>query len=383
MSNTNNQSKIKLLHIAFVGGGVDIAIRLINTNIDPDKFNIHVIREEEHKTYYNKNEESITSSIISVRRNIGFTDISRAIELYRKVKKIKPDIVHVHSAKAGILGRLVTFFLGIKTFYTPHAFSYLSASSNIKRKVFLSFERLSRLFFTKVKIIACSPSEKNRAIQEVGFSPNKVLLFNNSIPEISIKDSNSNSYIKTKKRYICTIGRPSFQKNLAVMIHVLTEMHSRGFKEHLIILGVGQYAPDIEVIKALIKENKLENYVTLVPWISRDEALSIVNNAEIYISTARYEGLPLSVIEAMALGIPVVASNVDGNKDLITEGVHGFLIDNFNITEFADRIIKLLTDKEMSILFSKNLINEYKKNYTSSKNIGKLEKIYLNNKTRR
>ncbi len=369
--------KTKLLHISFAGGGVDISIRLINKNLDPTKFEIHVIRETEHTPYYNKTNNIIPSDIIPVKREISFTDVKNIILLWKLTKNINPDIIHVHSAKAGILGRIMGQFLGVKIFYTPHAFSFLSTPNNAKRKIYLLIEKIVKVFSRKSKIIACSLSEYYRAIENIGYPKEKVKLFNNSIPKIIKSSLIVPKSINLPSRYICTIGRPSYQKNLIVMIKVLKDLHLNGHKETLVIMGVGFYSPELENIKKTISKFKLVDYVILLPWVKRNEALGILNKSLLYISTALYEGLPLSIIEAMALGVPSVISDVDGNKDLIINHHNGYLIKDMDITEFSKKITLLLNNNKQRNIFSIQVKKDYNSNFDSKKNISKLETIYL------
>lgn len=368
--------KIKLLHIAFAGGGVDIAIRLIITNLHAQQFNLSVLREAEHNEYYDKEGEVISSQILQVDRSIGFSDFKNIIKLLSIVKTMSPDVLHLHSAKAGILGRVVGRILRIPSFYTPHAFSFLSAKKWYTRKFYIFIEKFVKMISYKSKIIACSISEYDRAINEIGFEDSDVELYSNSIPTIDINKLNLPNEFDLVSGYLCTIGRPSYQKNLLKMIEILQELHNQGLKKHLVILGVGYYSPDLDAVNELVREVGLSEYVVLYPWVERNQGLAILKNSSIYISTALYEGLPLSVIEAMALGVPSVLSNVDGNKDLIQDGENGFLIDNFDVNEFVEKIIILIHKKNIYDDFSENIVLNYKEKFDSNRNISKLSKIY-------
>ncbi len=373
-------NKIKILHISFAGGGgVDIAIRIINENINPSKFEIIIIREKEHELYVDKNGVNIASFVVPVKREISFSDFYYGIKLFRLIKRLKPDIIHLHSAKAGVLGRLIGMAITRNIFYTPHAFSYLSAENLIKRKIYLGIEKLIRILSPKSIIVACSMSEYNRAIQEVGYSKKNVQVYNNSIPKIDNNNLTMPEDISLPPDYLCTIGRPSYQKNLETMIEVLNGLHKINQPQYLVIMGIGFYSPEFEKIKNKTKEYGLERFITFLPWVKRDQALGILKNSSIYLSTARYEGLPISVIEAMSFGIPVVATQVDGNKDLVINNKTGFLIKEMNINEFVEKIKLILANKTLRKRFSSESIKQFIENYNSEKNINILEKIYVGN----
>jgi glycosyltransferase involved in cell wall biosynthesis len=356
-------------------GGVDVSLRLILENIDTDKFEniiIHGIKDSK-KDFYDKNSKKIKSYKISIIRNISvFKDLSAIINTYKILKKEKPHIIHAHSAKGGVIGRIAGFLLGINVLYTPQAFSYLSTNNKIKRNAFLFIEKLLKL--KNNYILASSLSEKTRAINEVGYKEENVILFNNSINLI-----NCSKKITIEKtwpdEYICTVGRPSYQKNIELMILVLYETR-KSINIHLVIMGVGHHSDKLENVKKLIKELNIGESVTLLDWTDRENIFSIIKNSKLYISTARYEGLPYSVIEALALSKSCVVSDCDGNRDLIQNDYNGYVIKNENVTEYAEKINSILMNEKLSGEFSKNALNSFNENYNIKNNISNLEDIY-------
>ena len=124
------------------------------------------------------------------------------------------------------------------------------------------------------KILATSESEKNRAIEDVHYSPKKVIVFNNCINEIS--DIKELSIPQTwPDEYICSVGRPSYQKNIELMIHVLSEV-VKIKKTHLVLMGVGHHSDKLEDVKSLINKLELEEYVTIIEWTERENIFNII-----------------------------------------------------------------------------------------------------------
>src|SRR5690606_3452684 len=175
-----------------------------------------------------------------------------------------------------------------------------------------------------------SESERQRGLKEVGYDQSKALLFNNSILPICLNDEDYKSPVDSMKipdEFICTVGRPSYQKNIEMMIEVVKVLHEKGCKLHLIVLGVGEYSPNIGAVESLIKKYGLEKNITLVKWMERSEVFKIIKKSKLYISTARYEGLPYSIIESLSLGKACVVTNSDGNRDLIQDSVNGYVVE--------------------------------------------------------
>lgn len=369
------KSKIKIAHVLHSVGGVDVSLRLILENIDNDKFEniiVHGIHDT-NVNFVDKIGDKVLNYRITIFRDISFfNDIKALMKTYTILKKERPDLIHAHSAKGGVIGRIVGKLLGIKVLYTPQAFSYLSTQNKVKRLLFLLIERT--LIFNNNVLLASSDSEKERAINEVGYPENKTLVFNNCVNEIVNTEE-----LKIKKtwpdNYICTVGRPSFQKNIELMIGVFNELN-KSQKTHLVVMGVGHHVGQLESVKKMINDLKMQADVTLLEWTNRSDVFNIIKNSKLYISTARYEGLPYSIIESLALSKPCVVSDCDGNRDLIKEGYNGFVIKNEDIKEYSVKILKLLNDKDMLEQLSKNAYKSFSDNFNMSKNIQNLEKIY-------
>lgn len=369
-------TKKKIVHLLHAIGGVDVYLRLVLENMNTNSFENFVIHgtKDTNKPFFDKNGNKVKEYIVSIFRDISIVNDTKSLfQTYKILRKEKPDLIHAHSAKGGIIGRIMGKILGIKVLYTPHAFSYLSSQNSVKRSFFLIIEKL--LANGNSLLLATSESEKKRAIEAVGYNPKNVLVFNNCIEPIT--KIQPLSMPKTwPERYICTVGRPSYQKNIEQMIQVLHEVNKE-VKIHLIVMGVGPVSGQLESVKNLIKELDMSTDVTLLNWTERTDVFNIINHSKFYLSTSRYEGMPYSIIESMALSKACVVSNCDGNKDLITDNYNGFVVDNDDLNGFKSKILKLLKDEELLDTLSKNAFNAYSENYNINKNISELESIYL------
>lgn len=368
--------KIKIAHILHSVGGVDVSLRLILENSNPSQFENIVIHGivDTKEVFYDKNKALIKDYKLPISREITVVnDLISIIKTYQIIKKENPDLIHSHSAKGGVIGRIVAILTGIPVVYTPQAFSYLSTNNNFKRMVFLLIEKL--LSKGNGTLLASSNSEMNRAIEEVGFKKESVLLFNNAIKPI--EEIDSLSIKKTwPNNYICTVGRPSYQKNIEFMIRVLFEI-KKTTTIHLVIMGVGPVSDNLDSVKNLIKELDMSTDITLLNWTKRTDVFNIINDAKFYISTARYEGLPYSIIESMALGTPCIVSDCDGNKDLIKNDCNGYLVKENDTADFSAKCIKLWNEAEIHAAFSKNAKKSFEQDYNILKKIVDLETIYL------
>lgn len=362
---------MKILHIGQLIGGLDIYIRntITYTNDSFEYVIVHGVSDKNQPII--KNKKRIKEYSISLYRELNFIrDLKGFWQILQIIKKERPDIIHCHSAKGGFIGRFAGFITGTKTFYTPHAFSFLSSPNKLKRQIFLTLEKMAKL---DSYLLACSNSEKDLGIKYVHYKKNKALVWSNSVP-----DAQNVKYPENKPStpYICYIGRPSYQKNPFFLINVINMVHKKHADILFYILGVGYYSPDLEKMKKMIIDYQLEKTVILLPWINHDEAMGYVKNSLFYLTTSRYEGLPLAVIEAMSLQKCIIASDVSGNKDCVQNNYNGFLLP-LEETLFANKINELIEDPYKRETLEKNSRTLFEEKFLIKKQIQNLEKIYI------
>jgi glycosyltransferase involved in cell wall biosynthesis len=293
--------RIKIIHILHSVGGVDTSLRVLIKSIDSSKFeNIVVHGKKDNSNFFDDSNNYVKEYELPIERDINLiNDLKSIIKAWKIIKREKPDLIHAHSAKGGLISNIVGFFLTSETvLHTPQAYSFLSTNNKIKRRVLVLIERL--LKNRKSILLASSNSELDRGIREVRYNKSKTALFNNCISPIKLdpKFSDLSSH-NLPMEYICTVGRPSYQKNIEMMIEVLKEIKKSIPNIHLVIMGVGLVSPNTENVKRLIKANGLESNTTMIEWIERERIFHIISKSKLYISTARYEGLPYAVIESL------------------------------------------------------------------------------------
>lgn len=337
---------MKIVHVmeCFAGGTFNFLVDLTSE-----------LSNEEHIVIYGTNRENTPKNFKELfNKNVKFIewktaqremkplkDIKALWELYTILKKIDNiDIIHLHSSKAGFLGRIGSFLLdkSSRTIYTPHAISFLRLDvSPKKRKIFIWMEKFASFFGGK--IVACSQSEKE-AIEEQGIK--NVTFINNGIKPLQIEKKVNTS----NKMTIISVGRLSIQKNPKLFNDIALEFNDNPNVQFI-------WCGDGELKSELTSPN-----IKCTGWIERKKLENYLANADIYLSTSLWEGMPLSVLEAMSIGIPLVLSNCIGNKDLIKG--NGFL---YNNKYACVRYIKYILQEDVIInklrLNNKNLFKKY------------------------
>lgn len=349
---------MKIVHVVecFAGGVFSFLSNLTNELDKEEYIVIYGINRDNTPSDFRKKFPPNTKFIPwkNASRSLNpLKDLKALWELYIILRRIDDiDIIHLHSSKAGFLGRIVSFLLGEskKTIYTPHAISFLRLDvSTQKRKIFIAMEKFASFFGGK--IVACSQSEKE-AIEEQGIK--NVTFINNGIKPLKIEKKVNIS----DKIIIISVGRLSIQKNPKLFNDIALE-----FKDNPNIQFI--WCGDGELKSELTSPN-----IKCTGWIERKKLENYLANADIYLSTSLWEGLPLSVLEAMSIGLPVVLSNCVGNKDLVEN--NGFLYKNKKMCMIS--IKKLLNDKALY----DNLGRYSKKFFKESFNLKSMATNYLN-----
>lgn len=374
---------MKVLHIGNLKSGIDTYVR--NTvALASDDFEFVIVNgaDDNSKPYMRHGKQVKTYSIDMYRALNPVKDMKAVMQAIKIIRKEKPDLVHCHSAKGGVIGRFAAFFTGTKVVYTAHAFSFLSAESSKKKKVFLLLEKIAKL---NSYLLACSGSERELGIKVVGFNEKKAFAWNNAVPDANeeltrnsqnsrISDS-SNPVPKEGERYITSIGRPSYQKNPLFMVEVAHGIHLKHPDIKFYLLGVGFYSPMLEDMKKLIQQYDMDDTFYLLPWLSHEETLKYVKGSMLYFMTSFYEGLPISVIEAMSLGKAIVASDVLGNKDSVKDGYNGYLLP-LDEKVFVEKMNELVENDDKRKAMERNSRVYFESDFFIDNRIKALEKIY-------
>lgn len=365
---------MKILHIGNLKSGIDTYVR--NTvALAGDGFEFVIVSgADDNSEPYVRHGSPLKQYTIDMYRALNpWKDAKAVVQAVKIIRKERPDLVHCHSAKGGVIGRVAAFLTGRKSVYTAHAFSFLSAESGKKRKVFLLLEKLAKL---NSVLLGCSESERLLGIEQVGYTEKKAFAWNNAIPRIDDRDIVEPAEEVRQERYIISIGRPSYQKNPLLMVEVMKRIHESHPDVKFYLVGVGFYSPMLEETERLISKYGLGECFVLVPWLSHAETLGYLKYAQLYLTTSLYEGLPIAVLEAMAMGKAVVSSDVIGNKDCVEDGCNGYLLPTDDADGFAEKVCMLLDNVELRKDMEHQSRKLFEERFLIDRRINELERVY-------
>ena len=274
-------------------------------------------------------------------------DLRTLYYLWKLNRQFKPDIIHLHSSKAGILGRLA--FPSKKVVYTVHGFDTV----RLANRKFLFLEKLMQKCCRS--IVAVSEYDRRNLIEE-NIKNNVSTVYNGTLPP-AVTDGLSFGIPSKYKKTILCIARVSYPKNSVLFMEVARLLPEYAF------VWIGNKEP---VEGAPDNAFFLGNITNAAIYCSL---------ADVFMLPSDYEGLPIVIIEAMSHGKPVVASNVGGISELVHNGVNGYALEN-KADVFADKIRYILEDSHVYESMSKASKTMYEKDFTVEKMAAEYKKVY-------
>lgn len=322
--------------------------------------------------------------------NLRF-DFKALIEILDYIKQEKPDIIHLNSAKAGVLGSLAAYFSHFwinqpKIIYTVHGWAFLEPISTIKKLIYLWAEKFSARF--RDVLIVLSEKEKSITLEKRLSHPAKI----NLIPH-GINYNAMSFFIREKSRNILsskiesnTLASDDFvvgtianlypTKGISCLIEaaklILKDRITQNKKIIFIVIGEGQERKNLE---SLIKSNGVENNFFLVGTIS--EAYKLFWAFDIFILPSVKEGMPYVILEAMSAGLPMVATRVGALPEMIENGISGTLIPPQNPEATKNAILELLNNPSKRSALGFQARKRLIENYDTNKMLQKTKNLYL------
>lgn len=263
-------------------------------------------------------------------------DILATFECLRAIRRFKPDIVHTHSTKAGLIGRVAARLAGNRVVFTAHGWSFTEGIADRSRRLAVFLEH----YAAKISdAIICVSEYDRRLALNLGVG-NEALLthIHNGVldvpPDMRAKHSAS---IPIK---IISVARLDAPKDHALLIDALATIKDLPWKLELI--GDGPLTESIRLKAAshgIVERVHFSGLCNDVP--------QRLAKADLFVLASGFEGFPLSILEAMRANLPVIASDVGGVSESVAEGTTGFLVPKGDKDALADRLRLLLCDPEL------------------------------------
>ncbi|MFQ5788784.1 MAG: glycosyltransferase family 4 protein [Thermodesulfobacteriota bacterium] len=364
--------KTRVLHIITrldKGGSAETTLLIVSL-MDHEKYDVflaHGLSLESNMSIMEKEAVALDISLAEAKgvrlftvpslvRRLSFkNDVLAFISIYRLIKRIKPHIVHTHTSKAGVLGRLAACLTGVPIIiHTPHGHVFHSYYGPIMTSIFVLAEKM--LSFMTDKIAALTNRERNEHLEEGISSIEKYVVIHSGVTldrlmnmSVDIKAGKKKYGIPQDCNVIGVIGRLVPIKGHKYLVSaakkIVKEFHNTVF----VFVGDGYLHARLERQAESIGVRK---NIIFTGW--KKDATEILVLFDILVLPSLNEGMGKVLVEGMALGKPIVASSVGGIIDLVKNGENGILVPPSDSNALGNAILQLIKNKNLAKELGKN-----------------------------
>ncbi|KKG11799.1 glycosyl transferase family 1 [Methanosarcina mazei] len=362
---------MKIVHVAEwsakSGGGFTAASNLVNSllKINP-KMDIHIVSFGDKNAVMTENGYTLHFIKLKLFPTSQYWYLPKILNA--KILEISPDLVHLHFTYPPY--SFITQ-LTIPVVITVHGLNSMRVKGSYPKSDYLNFRFILYPYFEKKalqrasRIINVSQWTKEKSDSVIGVNSKTVYIPNGIVYEkysnIKPRDLNHPS--------IFFAGRLVKLKNVDILIKALSIIKETNPDAHLYIAGSG---PQYQKLGSLSVEFNVDKNITFLNFISEDEMLKMYASVDIFALPSKFENCPMVLLEALAVGTPVVASNVGGIPQILDNGKYGLLAESGNVEDFAQKIITLIKNKSLRNELSekgKQRVKEYSWDDIASKTI--------------
>jgi glycosyltransferase involved in cell wall biosynthesis len=270
-----------------------------------------------------------------VRRPIRpLRDLAGLFELTRLLRRERPQILHASSSKAGVLGRCAAVVTRVPIrIFTVHGWAF-AAYSGLASRLYRLTDRLMEPLTTVT--ICVSERERTAGLEAGTCREDRTVVIRNAVDVAAAPRS---GHDRSTPR-LMAVGRLNAPKDFLTLVRALSQLREGSFEA--VVVGGG---PEREAVEAEIGRLGLERSVQLAG--ERGDVPALLAGSDVFVLSSRSEGLPVSVLEAMAAELPVVASDVGGLAELVVDGESGILVPPGDPESLAEALRRLIGDRDL------------------------------------
>lgn len=311
--------------------------------------------------------------VANLKREISLVyDLKAILNFIKIFKKEKFDIVHCHSSKAGLVGRIAARIAGVKIVtYTAHGFVFNEPMSNLKRKIYIAIEKIGALFGNRLIAVSkkdyqCAVDYKLGRKRNTYYIPNAV----NEVDRNSLKSCESlKQELQVENDFVLGVAANFYEtKGHRYLIDALTKLTNEGYKFSCLLIGDGKTKE--EMMK------KAEGYTNIKFLGFRKDNYDLINCMDLFVLPSVKEGMPYAILEAMTLSKPILCTRVGALTDMIKDGDNGFIVEPKSVEQLYEKLKYILDNKDVLINVGKSGYNYYKKNFTVDLFVKDVLKVY-------
>jgi len=348
MGNMNGKTRVlETIRQGKIGGGESHVLDLV-ASLDKTAFDPIVLSFTEGPMITALQKMNIPAFVIESEKAFD-------ISVWKKVKKLMEDqqidIVHVHGTRANTNVLWAARQLRLPVVYTIHGWSFHDGLHPLAKRLRIAAEK----FITRKTQVNICVSESNRQTGIKALKGFSGIVVRNGInlqkfnPDAQYPDLRAEYGIPEDKLLVCFIARMTYQKDPVGMIRGFAAALQQAPQLHLLMIGDGEL---MDAATAAATAAGIEKQVTFAGF--RQDVPAVLHAADIYCLPSLWEGFPIGVLEAMAMGKAVIASDVDGTKEAVQDGENGLLVPSGNPAALAAAMVKVAGDSALRARLQEN-----------------------------
>lgn len=291
-------------------------------------------------------------------------DLRALREVHAAMADLRPDLIAAHSSKAGILARLAARRLRVPIVFTVHGWAFTPGVPPLEAALYRRVERLVGPLASR--IIAVSEYDRRLGLEARIAPPDRLVTVHNGMPDVpaELRADPARSPVR-----LVMVARYGAQKDHPTLLRALS-----GLRQHRWELDLIGDGPLREETEALVGDLGLNGRVHFLG--QRSDVERRLAAAQVSLLVTNWEGFPLSILEAMRAGLPVVASEVGGVAESVREGESGFLVRRGDVEQLRARIERLLTDPELRARLGASGRERYVRDFTLDVSVARTLDVY-------
>jgi len=299
-------------------------------------------------------------------RNINpYMDFRALHEVRSLISDFAPNIVSLHTAKAGAIGRIASVGLDVPVIYTPHGWTFAEGVAIREAQLYRFLEKVLARFGTP--IVNVSNADRNLALENGVGKRSQHVVIHNGMPDIPVGHRAKPGDAPVN---IVMIARFEEQKDHQTLLSGLAQCSDLPWNLNLI--GTG---PKEDEVKATVNRLGLKSRVHF--WGYQSDIPAFLSRQQIFLLISKWEGFPRSILEAMRAGLPVVASDVGGVREAVVHGSTGFTVPREDTRALATYLRKLLKSSALREKMGQNGRKLFEEAYTFDEMYSRTRKLFL------
>jgi glycosyltransferase involved in cell wall biosynthesis len=386
--------KTKIVHIITrldKGGSAETTLQVVSL-LNREKYEVSLVHGLSRESKMGVTEQEVLARDLSLAEKRGVrvfsipslvrrlslkNDLLAFISIYRLIKRIKPHIVHTHTSKAGVLGRLAAYLAGVPIIiHTPHGHIFHSYYGYLLTRIIVFVERILSLMTDK--ITALTNRERDEHLEQGIASIGKYVIIHSGVmlrqimnKDIDVETEKKKLGIPQNSNVIGTVGRLVPIKGHKYLVSAAKRVTKEFDNTVFVFVGDGYLESKLErQAESLgVRKNTI-----FAGW--RNDVIDLLGLCDIFVLPSLNEGMGKVLIEGMALGKPIVASRVGGIIDLVKNGDNGILVTPRDSDALAEAILKLVRNKNLAQKLGESGKAKVYPEYDTSTMIRQIEGLY-------